>query len=74
VTTTTAPTTMSGAMSLLGTTTEVISLLHCTRQTGCSCARQGLIPAVRMPDGNYIFHREEMEMWINAPATGANHT
>lgn len=42
-----------------------MALLGRTRQTVCAWARKGLIPASRLPDGNYGFRRDAIEAWLS---------
>jgi excisionase family DNA binding protein len=55
---------MTTDLSPLLTTTEVMALLGRSRQTICAWSRQGQLPAIRMPDGNYAYSREAIEGWI----------
>jgi predicted site-specific integrase-resolvase len=53
-----------GALPALMSTSDVMALLGRSRQTICTWARQGLIPAIKMPDRNYVYSRASMEQWI----------
>jgi predicted site-specific integrase-resolvase len=56
--------TTPGALPPLMSTSDIMALLGRSRQTICAWARRGLIPAIKMPDGNYMYSRASIEQWI----------
>jgi hypothetical protein len=47
-------------------TTEVLAILGCTRNTLCGWVRAGKLSATRLPDNRYVFDPVVLAQWLSS--------
>ena len=50
--------------STLITSRQLAEELSISYQTMCAWSKAGKVPAIRMPDGSWRYHREAIDAWL----------